>query len=86
MGIGVWIFKRLFRHPCVVGLAHVRWESFDVKADEFLVAGLLRSKHLHEHRSVNRGLLRALHCQQTRPALQGVKLVHQAIALSSPRG
>ena len=40
--IGLRIFKRLLRQPCVVSLAHIGWKTFDVKVRELFVAGVLR--------------------------------------------
>src|SRR5882724_7634803 len=84
MWIGVWILKRSFGQPCVVSLARIGRKALDVEVRELFVARLLRREHLHEHCSVNRRLLYSLGAQQTSPALQRVKFIHESITLSSP--
>jgi hypothetical protein len=84
MRICTWIFERLFCDPRVIRLSQLGRKSFDVKVQELIVPGLMRSKRLHEHASVNCCLLHALHRQQTRSAFERVKFVHQAIALPRP--
>ena len=59
-------FQKVFapamhRKPCV----H-REKTLYVKVRQLLVARRFRGEHFHEHPSVNRGLLRSLHAQQTR--------------------
>src|SRR5437867_13435350 len=66
MRIGVRIFKRSLRQPCIVSLAHIGRKTLYVKVRQLLVARLFRGEHFHKHPSVNRGLLRSLHAQQTR--------------------
>src|ERR1700757_1771543 len=85
MRIGVWIFKRLFRQPCIVSLAHFGRKTFHVKLRQLLIARLFRGQHFRKHCSVNRGLLHSLQTQNTRPALERVKFIHQPIALPCPR-
>jgi hypothetical protein len=84
MGIGIWIFERLLCQPCVVSLAQLGRKAFDVKIQQLVVARLMRSKRLHEHAGVNRGLLHALERQHTGSAFQRVEFIHQPIASSGP--
>src|SRR5438876_11283659 len=85
MWIGIWIFKGLFGQPCVVSLTRIGRETLDVEVRQLFIARLLRREHLHEHRGVNRRLLYSLDAQQTSPAFQRVKFVHQAIAFPRKR-
>jgi hypothetical protein len=85
MRIRIWIFERLLYQPCVISLSQLRRKTFNVKVHQLVVARLMGSKGLHKHPGVNRCLLHALDRQYTGSAFQGVELVHQPIAFSSPR-
>ena len=84
MRLGVRIFERLLRQPCIVGLADIGRKTFDVEIRQFLVPGLLRREHLHEHRGVNCGRLHPLQSQKSGAPLQRVIFIHQPIAPAGP--